>query len=251
MYNPDYPVSAGAGFIQHTYQPQQTNQTTYFYGGNTCTNPFEMYGGQPDSRRNQYGAFPTPTNPTYPQPVQQATQEQAVMPYSSYPSNVPTNNAAPQMGFNALVESRRNAAAVTNQQNAANPWNNTNAATASTSPYPYQTMSTPTMAPTMMPQQSPYGMMPQNPYGYGYGVEQASYDLYVNNNPLGFDKKNGCWENCYTQPRTIPVPNIQWNQPVNLNPMGTQPNPAYPISSYPKTNMSWKEIAERNWGSTI
>lgn len=248
MYNPDAPVSVGAGFIQHTYQPQQTNQT-YYYGGNNTVNPFEMYGG-PDSRRNQYGMFSTPTNPTYPQPAQQVNQEQAVMPYSSYPSNVPTNNAAP-MGFNALVESRRNAAAVTNQQNAVNPWNNTNA-TASTSPsYPYPTMPTPTMTPTMIPQQNPYGMMPQNPYGYGYGVEQSAYDLYVNNNPLGFDKKSGCWENCYTQPRTIPVPNIQWNQPVNLNPAGTQPNPVYPISSYPKTNMSWKEIAERNWGSTI
>lgn len=222
MFNPDYPTTNTGGFLMHTYQQPQQNNDMFYYNGAGVVNPFAT---NMDSRRNMYtgyGNMPTMTAQTTP-----VVSEQQVMPFSTYPAG--SGVTAPQtmnVGFNALAESRRNCLPVANNTN---PW-------ATTAQQPVQT-----------PMCNPMYMTPQ----YGYGPMQTCNALYgetIN----GFDKKSGAWDNMYTNPRAVAMPNIDWNAMQHNQMMQQQFQyqgiPQYPVAAYPQTNMTWKEIAERNWG---
>lgn len=219
MYNPDYPTMCGS-FTQHTYRPLETTNETFFYSG---INPF---GNQPmtDSRRNfnmNNGGYPTGTAGV---PV-----ETQMKMSPSYQNGVPMNGTP---AFNSLIDSRRSIN-VNNTPAAAssNPWANNQQ-----NVIPNNSYATPTMGDAYA---NPY----QNMFNYP-PVEMSSMALYNDASQIGFDRKAGCWENSYTNPRTIPVPNVNWNQVNNAPPTTYQP--MYPVAP---TSTSWLEIAERNWGS--
>lgn len=236
MYNPDYPTNTGS-FLQHTYrQPEMVNETFYYAGGGTVTqNPFNPMTDS-DSRRNigMYGGY----NPqmSYQQPAVQNTnnQQTQVMPFSSYPSGVP-NNGTP--AFNAMAESRRNTAVAVNNNGNVNPWSNVQQPTAPT-------------APTVFPQQN--ANMYSNPYANPYAYNNPCCDYQTaalyGGSFNSFDKKNGCWDNMYTEPRPIPQPYIDWNHAMNAQHVQSY-QPQYPqVSQYPQTNLNWVDIAKQNWG---
>ena len=228
-YNPDYPTDQGAGFLQHTYQPQQSDM--FYWGGGM--NPYGTMGmGFNDgSRRNTMN----PVNPfaqfgqTPAQP--QAVPEQAVQPFSSYPPSAPT---AQPMGLNSMVESRRNIPAPQAPQN--NPW---------ATPQ-FQTPSQQTMAVfnSIPSQQQTATWFDPNCYGGpGYRVDMNTMSLY-GNNTTGFDRHNS-WENYYTQNRPLPMPIIDWKAQQSFNNPATMPQ--YSVQQFPTAQQSWKDIAEQNW----
>lgn len=257
MYNPDAPTTVGS-FLQHTYQQPNQNSmnNSYYYNGG---NPFDMYGQQQsDSRRNmmtnnvmnnmnQYGGM---NNNGYGMQMQTQQQnfEQPVMPFSSYPSGVPTTQQNDVPAFNSLVDSRRNATAVNNNAATTNPWSTAN-----------QQQQNFQMNQNMMnPQQSMLYNNSQMMYGqsYDYMQQPMSCSSLYGNSINAFNKKDAYWDNQYTNPQFMMTPNVNWNATTNLNPMGNmgyQQQQQYPtMPQYPKTNMSWAEIAERNFNlSTI
>lgn len=235
FYNPDYPVSNAGGFSQHLYRPEQNNSAFYYNGMNPGFNSFSSWNSspfstvQPDSRRNDgLNAQTMPQVPTmnmngapqYPQP------ERTVMPFSSYPQT-PT----PQYGLNSLVESRRFDNQPVNTGN--NPWAN---------PQPAQ-MPAPIMSQPTVPSAWSY---PVNPTCYN---DPSCAALYTNQK-FGFDKSVSAWNNMYSQPRQIAPPNIDWNQ--NVQPQFNQfaQPPVYPAFNNNQTPMSWKDVADRNWGGS-
>jgi hypothetical protein len=244
FYNPDYPVSNTGGFSQHLYHPEQNN-SAFYYGGtgydfNFSSNPYNFNSNpfnntvQPDSRRND-GLNPqimpqVPTMPTMPTMSGVTTYPQAekgVMPFSSYPST----SQSPQYGFNSLVESRRFDNQPTDMGN--NPWAN---------PQPAQ-----------MP--APIVSQPTTPSAWSYQPNPTYYNdpscaaLYTNQK-FGFDRSTSAWNNMYSTPRQIAPPNIDWNrgtqQPINQY---AQP-PVYPAFSNTQAPVSWKDVADRNWGGS-
>ena len=235
-FNPDYPTSNTAGFLQHTYQtPQQSN--LYYYPGSSAS-PYGIPASNNDSRRNAmnpvnpYGAV----NPFNQFGGQQAPAipESAVQPFASYPPSTPMNAPTqPPMGLNSLVESRRNIPS-TNTPTSSNPW-----ATQQTPPQsnPFQ---------TPQPTQQAYGLFDSN-YP-GFRVDMNSMALYGDNS-CGFDKHQS-WNNYYTQPRTIPMPNINWNAQQSPQACYNQPLPQYPVPQYPTAQANWKELAEKNWSNS-
>jgi hypothetical protein len=99
------------------------------------------------------------------------------------------------------------------------------------------------------PYMNPQGMN----YGNAYYPSEFSTSALYAGNQFGFDRKSGCWDNIYTTNRPVIAPVVDWNNSNNLNPTGYQSqyqqnlNPVYPIQT-PKPNMTWAEIAEKNWG---
>lgn len=222
-FNPDYPT-ASMGFGIHTCQPQGVNNEMFYYNGGAI-NPF---GNQPmGSSRRDMGYYPNQMGYGYQtQPAPVVPVEQKVMPFSSYPSGTPTQTAP---AFNSLAESRRDVNPVaTNNANPINPW-------------AQQQVATPQCVPT-----PPVFSNPCMVTQYGF-VGNGCAALYTGQSNFGFDKKSGCWDNMYTTPRPPMMPNVNWNA-ANVNPMGVYQQPAYPVAQYPETNVSWLEIAERNWG---
>lgn len=246
MYNPDYP-STGGNFLQYTYQPQhqQAQQNLYYYGGAAPVNPFNPMAIPADSRRNfGMAAAPMPNaapgyQPTWGAPVNpsqtnNAIPEEQVVPFASYPPTRPMENingGVPGMpAFNALVDSRRNMGA-------------TNTAVTS----PWATPQSPNPVQPPMPAYDPYSSMYN---GYGYPNVPPNADaLFDSRSQFGFNKENGCWDNPYTSNRTIPMPAVDW-KPLPENQVAPAPNP-YGNPAYPVTQVdaSWKEIAEKNWGT--
>lgn len=231
LYNPDYPVNVGS-FVQHTYgsNGNQYDQTFYYGGGSI--NPFDnnaMSQIPPDSRRNMGSPYLNPQNNNG---YSQIPQSGIPAPQASAFTTNPNNGGS--MPFNSLIESRRN---IPNQQQVAvqpqsvNPvFNN-----------PWDTQSVGTVNPNFS---NPYV---QPDFGYGYpAVEMSSSALYGNPNQFGFDRKQGCWDNMYTTPRAPEMPNVEWNNGYNLNPINQQPQ-YQNVVQYPKTNESWAEIATKNW----
>lgn len=239
-FNPDYPTSQSAGFLQHTYQtPQQSD--LYYYPGSM--NSYNAYGmPQCDSRRN------TPMNPVNPfaqfgQTQPASIPESAAQPFSSYPPATPMGQQPP-MGLNSMIESRRNIPSTPN--NSVNPWAPQNTFNANAMPM--------TQAP-VAPFNTIPGCMPTNGWfdggcTPGYKIDMNEMALY-GNNPFGFDRHQS-WENYYTQNRTIPMPAIDWraiseaNAPYNNRPAA----PQYPVNQYPTPQTNWREMAERNWSSS-
>lgn len=262
MFNPDYPTSAG-GFLQHTYQPENQNQSMFYNGFASnpfaqVNDPFRSYTNQcaPDSRRNfsmpqqqpqQYNAYGC-----YTQPVMSQPQTEQVVPFGTYPPATPVGNAAPT-GLNAVIESRRNVNMTITPGNATatNPWANTQTT---------QIQQQPTV-PVMQNQvnQNPFA----NPFACGYQVEPSMTALYVNE-VKPFDKKTvNCWDNQYTMNRPLDQPNnVDWYGTANQNPYGyyTQPqvqqnlNPlgstfnAAPVRFNPQAE-SYLDIAKKNWSN--
>ena len=220
MFNPDYPTSTG-NFLQHTYQPVQNMNESFYYSGGGI-NPFaNQMGAMSDSRRMMSG------NPSTPMGQTAQNGQQQLMPFSSYPP------ATPQVtnGFNALVESRRNTNVATPQQTNTNPW-----ATNPMAGAPIQPVQQNPVYPQMMMPQSNFNM---------HLVPTNCNALYSNQAAVGFDRKAGCWDNAYTNPNpAVFTPTIDWRsaQPTYQNPM-------YPMAQYPQTNASWLEMAEKNWES--
>ena len=246
MYNPDYP-STGGNFLQYTYQPQhqQAQQNLYYYGGVAPVNPFSPQNIPADSRRNlgmgvtpmpnaTPGYQPTPTwgAPTNPSANNVVTEEQ-VVPFASYPPTRPMeniNNVPGMPAFNALVDSRRNMGATN---------------TVATSPW-----ATPQATNPVQPPVSPYDSYASMYNGYGYPNVPPNADaLFDSRSQFGFNKENGCWDNPYTSNRTIPMPAVDWKT-LPENQVAQAPNP-YGHPTYPvaQVDMSWKEIAEKNWGT--
>lgn len=235
MFNPDYPTSTNpGGFLRHTYQQPQQNDLYYYAGGNMG------FGGvmppQCDSRRNVCN----PVNPFTQQfgQTQQtnAVPETAVQPFASYPPATPMQN----MGLNGMIESRRNVPTPIVGQS--NPW--------------LQQQAQPQM-PMMPMQNNQFNPLPGAPTGGwfdpgfipGYKVDLSMAALY-GDNKFGFDKHNA-WENYYTQNRTLPMPNINWNAAAQPQGYYNQPmTPQYPVQQFPTSQANWKEIAEKNWGSS-
>lgn len=247
MYNPDYPTGEGS-FLQHTFrQPENTNDSFYYAGNGSVygypQNPFNTTAPA-DSRRNMgmngYAPNTTPfQNPTMNMGTPTGQQQQTpVMPFSSYPSGMP--NGAP--AFNAMAESRRNPAVAVNNTGNVNPWANQN-----------QQMNPQISATPAFPQQTPnpFANPTMNPYYNAYPSypdcrTSALYGGQFN----GFDKKNGCWDNMYTDPRTIPQPHIDWNSCVNSQ--YQQSYQQYPQApQYPKTDMTWVEMFKQNWANNL
>lgn len=225
QYNPDYPVANSGSFLDHSYlQVQNMPSNSFYYPGLGLGNTFSQSTYYPDSRRND-GLQQNPGMPMMGIPQTTPVQAQnPVMPFSSYPSSTPNQ----QPGFNSLVESRR----FDNQPASvgSNPWAN---------PQPQQ----PQFAAPVTPQpqvQSPWAYKPQQ---YSYMDPNCSA-LYSTPN-FGFDKNGGAWDNVCTTPRPIDAPWIQWSQPQQP----TYQTPVYPAFNYnyPQTNMSWNDIAEKNW----
>lgn len=259
MYNPDAPTEIGS-FLQHTYQqPTQNPMDSSFYYNDGSTNPFDTYGQlQSDSRRNimannnmcnmnntnLYGMNTYGMNNGYNTQMQQPVVEQPIMPFSTYPSGMPNQQQQLQPAFNSLVDSRRNATAVNNNANTTNPW-------ATTNQQPMQ----PAQGYQMNQAQQP---MQYNNQMYYSNMQPACSSLY-GNSINNFNKKDAYWDNQYTNPQYLMTPNVNWNASTNLNPMGNmntqqqqyqQPQQMYGnMAQYPKTNMSWVEIVEKNWSN--
>lgn len=238
MFNPDYPSSTGTDFLQYTYQNQQQNNMYYYPGNGYNTNPYGYgYGNNPqsDSRRNVMN----PVNPfnQFGQNQQNAIPESAVKPFSSYPPATPMGAPSQPMGLNSLVESRRNIPTNTTPNTSSNPW----ATQQQPQPNPFQAQQNTTN----------FGMNGcYDPYNPAYKIDPSMAVLYGNTNPTPFDK-HCSWDNFYTQPRNIDMPNINWNAQYNNNQACyNNPLPQYPVQQYPTAQQNWKEIAEKNWGSS-
>lgn len=229
--NPDYPVSGVGSFVQHTYAPANNNasiEAMYFNSG------MGMMQQQFDSRRNM-GLNPNgfaPTNPFGPNqntntmmcggyPTPSVPQQEQVMPFSNYPSNVPQQQQQ-QPTFNSLVDSRRTATAVNNTIGL-NPWAN-----------------------QQQPQPQPLSPF-TNQYGYTGQPTQYMYDTNILNGN-GFGRRDGCWDNLYSQPNVINQPVVDWNNNQQQQQQQYGYGSGMPMPQYPAMNMSWREQAERNWG---
>lgn len=249
MYNPDYPTDRGYGFAQHTYQPAP-HTDMFYWGGSNGFGPSFNDG----SRRNMFNNpmmnnTMNPTNPVAPNPFQQygnqsaTIPESAVQPFSSYPPSTPMPNNG---GLNSMVESRRNVLAATSVGNQNNPW-----AVKSTPPVP-----SPSIPTTQTPSNNAWGT--PNPCNY-YGPNEYN-SLYNNHPSYGFNKQ-GRWENYYTQTRTFPMPNIDWNnnnmqnqynqygyptQNCGMTPGGYGYNPSM-VNQFPTAPLNWKDKATENW----
>lgn len=223
QYNPDYPTLSGsASFLSHTFQNPNGGVNNSFYYPGANMSAFNQPTYYPDSRRND--GVPAAANfNTQPQALPQTP----VMPFSSYPTTSPQPQTP---GFNSLVESRR-----FDQPTSvgSNPW-------AQPQPQPQFT--------------APITPQPQTPSPWSYQTQQSPYDpncaaLYSNPN-FGYDRSSSAWDGIYAAPRPIEPPVINWQQPqVNMYP--SQQQPTYPAFNTLKTNMSWRDIAEKNWASNL
>lgn len=221
FYNPDYPVANTGGFAQHTYQPDTMASNQFFYPG-TSFNP-GMY--PPDSRRND-GPLMNPMYPNTNAPAMQYMPTGNGMPFSSYP---PTPNTTPQApSFNSLVDSRRFQSAPNDP--GVNPW----AQNQASQPVQYQSV----------PQNTPSPWMYQQTM---MSYSDPNCSALYSNPTFGFDRSNGSWDNSYSQPTIVP-PTINWGAPQQVVPQFNQPV-QYQTFNYPQTQMSWKDIADKNWGS--
>jgi hypothetical protein len=239
FYNPDYPVSNPGGFTQHIYQQNTVPNNMFWYGG---AGSFNMGTIPADSRRNDgmmfnQPQFPTMSTPTTvpqfgnPSPMMSAPTTNPSgnngMPFSSYPATQPTQQPA----FNSLVESRR--FAPTPQTDVSN------------NPWAVQNQPVQPQFPTMtFPQTT---MNVPNPWMYSSPINynDPNCTALYSNTQFGFDRGNGSWDNgCFPQ-RTIVPPNINW---------GTTQTPQYQYPTYTSfgqapTQVSWKDAADKNWGS--
>jgi hypothetical protein len=237
-YNPDYPSCNGGSFLQHTYNtPNNASIEAMYFNSGIGFVPNQQF----DSRRNM-GLNPNgiaPTNPFntnhnmntvmgggYPS---QPQQEQSVMPFSIYPPGVPQQQQTPTL--NSLVDSRRTATAVNNNTIGSNPWAN--------QPQPQNIMN---QQQQMFSTPSPF----VNQYGYTGQPTQYMYDTSILNNCGSLGKREGYWDNIYSQPNVINQPVIDWNNQQQQQQYGYCGG--MPMPQYPAVNISWREQAERNWG---
>lgn len=241
FYNPDYPVSGVGNFMQHTYTNNNASiDAMYFNSG------MGMMPQQFDSRRNM-GLNPNgfvPTNPFDPNqnmntmmcgggyPTQQQQQQPPVMPFSNYPPSVPQQQTP---AFNSLVDSRRTATAVNNTVGS-NPWANHRSNMMNSQQQQQQQQ-------MFTEQPSPF----VNQYGYTGQPTPYMYDASILNGS-GFGRRESSWENVYSQPNVINQPVVDWN---NQQQQQYGYGGGMPMPQYPAMNISWREQAERNWGSSI
>lgn len=234
-YNSDYSSTNPGGFLQHTYQPQQQNDLYYYSGG--MVNPYASIVPQNDSRRNVFN----PVNPfaQFGQTQTQFVPESAVQPFASYPPATPSG--AQPMGLNAMIESRRNVPSAPVASPQANPWASQQQVPQTPNP---QTLAVFNSFPGTSNTWFDGGLTP------GYRIDMSTMALY-GDTQMGFDKHQS-WENYYTQNRPIPMPSINWGAQANqAQACYNQPMmPQYPVQQYPSAQANWKEIAERNWGSS-
>lgn len=236
-YNPDYPQIGAGNFMQHTYTNNNASIDAMYFN-----NGMGMVQQQFDSRRNM-GLNPNgfaPTNPFGTNPnmnpvmnggyqtpsVPQQEMVSPVMPFSNYPPSVPQQ----QPTFNSLVDSRRTATAVNNTIGT-NPWSN--------------------QQQSGVMNQSMFSTQPQTPspfvnqYGYTGQPTPYMYDASMLNGG-GFGRRDGSWDNLYSQPNVINQPVVDWNNQQQQQQYGY--GGGMPMPQYPAMNISWREQAERNWG---
>ena len=184
--SPDYPIP-GNYTTQWTYQ-DQVNPQGYFYGG---MNNYQNYSiNDPNSRINQ-------TSFNFNQsPYQQQTQQN------------PYGYAAPVQNQPAVTPVQPFSAYGGSGQQPVMP-----------------TLNPPTLTP---PTVNPPTLNITQPQQQVQMPTFAQPVAFQNTNPMfndqipTFDKRTECWCNQYVQPQQLPVPNIDWNKPVEqpmVNPM--------------------------------
>lgn len=208
--SPDYPnVNNMTPFKNWTYQDQNPNQQSFFYGG-MGYNSYPA-ANDPNSRINQttfnWGQSQNPyAQPAYQQPVQPVQPAvQPVQPFSVYGGSgqqpaptMPTLNA-PAIDFNRQSQPTFN--------------------------QPVQQQPTP-----MMPSYIPFA-----PYDPNAPLFNASIAT--------FDKRTECWDNRFVQPQQVPAPQINWNTVPQQN---TMVNPMYQFQNCPAFNQS-NQPFQTNW----
>ena len=206
--SPDYPIP-GNCTMQWTYQDQFNNQG-YFYGG---MNSYQQYASvnDPNSRINQ-------TSYNFNQsPYQQQVQpQQNPYGYAAPASNQPV--VTPVQPFSAYGGSGQQPVMPT-----LNP----------------PTMSAPAMNQPVSNQQ------PVQMPTFAQPVAFQNTNPIFNDQIPTFDKRTECWSNQYVQPQQIPVPNIDWNKPVE-QPMV---NPLQQSFQFPSFNK--QQTFQDNWVDTF
>ena len=222
MYvSPDYPT-AGSFTANWSYQNPDQNNQQFYYGGYNTFNGI----GDPNSRINQTSFNQNPyQNNQYGyqnnQPVNQTPVPQVqVQPFSSYGGSGVQMNQNPQT---PTIMPTLNTAMTFNQPTPVN--NNVN---------PYQNnQPLPTFAQPVQ-QTNPYAAM-------------------FNSQIPTFDRRTECWGNQYVQPQPLPMPNIDWNKPVQqpfVNPM--QQNFQCPFNQPNQTfQENWVDTFKRNIAASI
>lgn len=207
--NPDYPVDV-YGFEQYTYQPMAQTQQQYYVNGGM------VY--QPSQPQLQYSRRDTPAIPQY-------AQAPTATPTFGTPTYVPS--AQPQMGFNQLVESRRDIPQIPNP---ATPQQNLWGVQSYAQPTPVPQYVGQQMQPVSFGNQpTPMGMVPT----YNWPV----------------DKKTSAW-NDTTVCSPFVVPQVNWNAtPVAAPAMSYYQPPQYPQFEQPQMQVDWLAYANRNFPS--
>ena len=227
MYqNPDYPIPGSCGsFLMNTYQGYEApQQQSMFYAGFGFNQPQI----DADSRRTP----PTSMINPFQQPQPQQAFVAQPQPFSAYGgSGMQANPQIPQLNA-TMPDSRRTALSA-----APNPW---------VQPFMQST-------PTPVVQPSPQWDFQMTPTINTAVADSRMIPLYNSSYQIpSFDKKNGVWENCFTENRQIPQPTINWNvmpqtyaQQQPFVPLNQQPlNPF--ANSQQQYQMSWNEMWNQN-----
>lgn len=216
MYiSPDYPTAGSTNISKWFQVDNPMQQQGFFYGGYNAGYPG---AGDPNSRINQT-SFNNNQSPYQNQPNQYAYGQQnttpAVQPLQPFSSY---GGSGQQTVMPTL-----NAPTMFNQPVQQNPFQN---------------------------QQIPVTSMPT----FAQPVQQNQAPLFNLQIPT-LDKRQELWNNQYTQPQQIPVPQIDWNTPVQ------QPqyvNPMQSFQSFPNFNQpqqtftdNWVDMFKRNLGVSL
>lgn len=219
--DPDYPVSGGPGFAQHTcnYGQVQQQQPQFYFNGQTVS-PVAF---QPQVQTSWFGQLQQPVDSRRydSQPVQ-----------IQQPVNVPA--PAPTLGFNQLVEESRR-----NQQPVA--------------PAPVQQQSMWGVQPSSQVQQCTYQAPQFNPAPSYTPAMNPDYSALYTLHP-SFDKKHGVWGDTALM-TPVAQPTIQWGAapsvtPTNVPPYGQMNSIAYPSQIQPNVSTNWEQLALRNFNQT-
>lgn len=222
--NPDSPVAGN--WLANTYAPEQAPVYSVGYA------PVNPFAAQDPSRRSMVN------NPAFGMPMYgqaPVTQDQQIMPFSSYPpavSSTPATSSLNQLAFNTTTNG--NTAAVT--QN--NPW------AANTTPTPF-----------VAPMANPTVAAPS--FGFGTMTPTIQTEMF-NGITAAWDKKSGSpWPQ--TQCMVPQAPSaINWSGSVNTSNGYYAPTaagtlqPQYP-TQYNTTpvNSDWSAICETNFKQQI
>lgn len=221
--SPDYPLPENVeNFQRYTYNGynQQMNSQPMYYGGTGC---WGGYSNDPESRRVQQQFIQQPfaqpqfAQPQYTQQPQQVAQP--LQPFSAYGgSGAQVSTSLPTM---PTLDSRRVPQPQQPQFNF--PVNNQ-----------------PLLQPAQMSwnQQAPMIR------------DDRMYPLFANNYIPTFDRNQQLWDNTYVAPREMPMPNIQWNAPVQ-QPQYVPQYQQSPFAQQPSMQMTWTEIRNKNKAAQI